>query len=78
MKKAIRYGRTDGQTDGRTYPNYRKASVLKKIKVMCDRVRTLRFFQKDNMQIKSSNEDHIITSSMAEQIHKDIKQELFK
>ena len=34
--------------------------------------------QKDNMQIKSSNEDHIITSSMAEQIHKDIKKELFK
>ena len=51
MKKAIRYGRTDRQTDGRTYPNNRKASLLKKIKVMCDRVRTLRFFQKDNMQI---------------------------
>ena len=26
-KKAIRYGRTDGRTD----PNYRKASLLKKV-----------------------------------------------
>ena len=28
-KKAIRYGRTDGRTYGRTHPNYRKASLLK-------------------------------------------------
>ena len=28
-KKAIRYGRTDGRTYGRTDPNYRKASLLK-------------------------------------------------
>ena len=30
-KKAICYGRTDGPTDGRTDPNYRKASLLKRI-----------------------------------------------
>ena len=29
-EKAIRYRRMDGQTDGRTGPNYRKASLLKK------------------------------------------------
>ena len=29
LKKAIRYGRTDGRTDGLTNPNYRKASLLK-------------------------------------------------
>ena len=29
MKKAIRYGQTDVRTDGRTDPNYRKASLLK-------------------------------------------------
>lgn len=32
----------------------------------------------NRIDIKASNEDHIITSSMAEQIHKDIKKELFK
>ena len=43
-KKAIRYGRTDGPTDGRTDTNYRKASLLKiaklsetkNVELLCD------------------------------------------
>ena len=47
-KKAIRDGRTYGRTDGRTDPNYRKASLLKILRKPFDDYKLKRFLKMNN------------------------------